>query len=219
MIQPMRRGPGRVQRERRDAGLCVDCGAPAIESGKLTVEDALRIARADTDEDEIRTIVGNPRWSSGDPLPTFKRLSTTSYCARCTQRRAAAEAQRQADRRERARAAEKTRAASRRATAAKQELRAKRRAASLCVACGKNPPSPDHVTCSPCRAAMGAYNRRRQTRDKDIARCLDAGEAVEDIAAVTRSTVKTVRQIMLIGADQPAAMRRQRRREQYKRLA
>ena len=78
--------PGRpVQRQRRDAGLCIWCGLPAVKVMNRSRQVNLRLAGGRGLQAEYASIIRG--WKPGDFPPTLERLSTIAFCAVCLDRR------------------------------------------------------------------------------------------------------------------------------------
>ena len=157
-----------IRRQRRDKGLCMDCGGAAPPDH--TIPGAARRALSEGRSVAACSGEGKQGW-------TYERISTYGYCEKCETKRTAT-LQKKADRRKR----DSTRM---------MAFRATRIAAGLCVECGKEPPKDGRQCCATCtdnkRVAMQASRQARSSRG----RCADCGRRSVQASRVRQGEVST----------------------------
>lgn len=94
-----------IRAARRDQGLCLDCGAPALPSSRYTVAAVQWLLSGDggsssspgTLEFALSQALGRP-WKIGDALPTQEHLLRGAFCEACEARNSARRQRQRADR-------------------------------------------------------------------------------------------------------------------------
>ena len=158
-------------RDRRDRGLCVTCGQPAVPDETRNKNVNRLLARG-----------GEPMHPQNSQ--TLERLSTQPYCAGCRYAHAEAKAKREkirSDRRERSRNTHAhgtchscrnprdghhyhCKACKAKLTAAAEKLKAGREKDGLCHRCGKRPPQAGRKTCQVCLDRQNSWGRAWRAR-------------------------------------------------------
>ncbi|MCY4507547.1 MAG: hypothetical protein OXG35_11390 [Acidobacteria bacterium] len=161
-----------IQR-RRNKGLCIRCGAPAIRlMGGMDFAVRLAAGRGRAPEYHLMT---KGKWQPGDPPPTLEYLTHESLCQGCKDRHSTRATTQSARRRKRV-------AKDRSAKARRHDIYTQRIRDGICARCGKRPRSTkvDTIECDVCRQKRFDKALRSPHAD-DIVRWLKAGESQSSI--------------------------------------
>ena len=196
-----------VHKQRRDRGLCMYCGRPAIKSTDRAMDVNLRLAAGRGLASEYHTVTRG-KWKPGDPPPTLKYLTHEGLCRQCKQRHSKTSSQIRARLRERA-------AKEQRRKEREHDVYAKRLREGLCGRCGKRPQSTTATTkeCNDCIKAKSAKALASPYAD-NVIKWLKAGESqysIRNKCGMKRHVIEPLAAILKSSGELPAKKRANRR--------
>ena len=182
------RGFNALRQERRDRGLCTNCGKPALKCRKRALPVNRRLAQRRGLPSEYHAATGG-RWKPGDLPPTLQRLTHEGLCRECKTERE------NASRKWRSKAKEKEEIRQQRGLKL-HERYADWKRRGLCPRCGKEPPSKSGRTLEGDKCIAKRIARALESPDaKEVSRRIQAGESQASIrrsTGVTRSVVEGI---------------------------
>ena len=196
-----------VHKQRRERGLCMYCGRPAIKSTDRGMDVNLRLAAGRGLASEYHTVTKG-KWKPGDPPPTLKYLTHEGLCRHCKQRHSKTSSQLQVRLRERA-------AKEQRRKEREHDVYAKRLREGLCGRCGKQPQSTTATTkeCNDCIKAKRAKALASPYAD-NVIKWLKAGESqysIRNKRGMKRHVIEPLAAILRNSGELPAKKRANRR--------